>query len=43
MLTCHVEWHMRERLKPLLFDDQDRAAGKRASIAAPRFVPRWRG
>src|SRR6267143_333991 len=21
MLACHVEWHMRERLKPMLFDD----------------------
>jgi transposase len=23
MLACHVEWHMRERLKPMLFDDDD--------------------
>jgi hypothetical protein len=21
MLACHVEWHMRERLKPILFDE----------------------
>jgi hypothetical protein len=37
MLACHVEWHMRERLKPILFDDDDpiAAAGKRASIVAP--------
>src|SRR5215472_14679249 len=21
MLACHLEWHMRERLKPILFDD----------------------
>jgi hypothetical protein len=37
MLACHVEWHMRERLKPMLFDDEDPAAGaaERASIVAP--------
>ena len=37
MLACHVEWHMRERLKPILFDDDDpaTAAGERASIVAP--------
>jgi hypothetical protein len=37
MLACHVEWHMRERLKPMLFDDDDRiaAARERASIVAP--------
>ena len=37
MLACHVEWHMRERLKPMLFDDDDRtaAACERASIVAP--------
>jgi hypothetical protein len=37
MLACHVEWHMRERLKPMLFDDDDpaAAAGGRASIVAP--------
>jgi transposase len=37
MLTCHVEWHMRERLKPMLFDDDDptAAARERASIVAP--------
>ena len=37
MLACHVEWHMRERLKPMLFDDDDptAAARERASIVAP--------
>jgi transposase len=36
MLACHVEWHMRERLKPMLFDDEDPAAAReRASIVAP--------
>ena len=35
-LACHVEWHMRERLKPVLFDDDDptAAARQRASIVA---------
>jgi len=37
MLACHVEWHMRERLKPILFDDDDpaTAARERTSIVAP--------
>src|SRR5437016_1107534 len=37
MLACHVEWHMRECLKPMLFDDSDPAAAarERASIVAP--------
>ena len=37
MLACHVKWHMRERLKPMLFDDDDltAAACERASIVAP--------
>jgi hypothetical protein len=37
MLACQVEWHMRERLKPMLFDDDDptAAAAERASIVAP--------
>ena len=37
MLAGHVGWHMRERLKPILFDDDDptAAAGERASIVAP--------
>jgi hypothetical protein len=37
MLACHVEWHMRERLKAMLFDDDDltAAARERASIVAP--------
>ena len=34
MLAYYVEWHMRERLAPLLFDDHDRAsaAAQRESI-----------
>jgi transposase len=37
LLACHVEWHMRERLKPMLFDDDDPTAAtrQRASIVAP--------
>ena len=36
MLAYHVEWHMRERLKPMLFDDDDPAA---APASAPRSSP----
>ena len=35
MLAAHIEWHMRERLKPMLFDDDDPTARARASIVAP--------
>jgi hypothetical protein len=37
LLAAHVEWHMRQRLKPMLFDDDDRtaAARERTSIVAP--------
>jgi len=37
MLAYYVEWHMRARLAPMLFDDEDREAGEavRASIVAP--------
>src|SRR5271157_3405204 len=35
MLACYVEFHMRSRLAPLLFDDHDRAAAERKSIVAP--------
>ena len=40
MLAYYVEWHMRERLKPLLFDDDDPAAAEaaRTSIVAPAKV-----
>jgi hypothetical protein len=36
MLAGHVEWHMRERPRPMLFDDDDSAAAarERASIVA---------
>src|SRR6266436_517548 len=37
MLAYYVEWHMRQLLAPLLFDDHDRAEAKsaRASIVPP--------
>ncbi len=37
MLAYYVEWHLRRRLAPLLFDDEDPAAGKalRRSVVAP--------
>ncbi len=37
MLAYHVEWHMRERLKPILYADHDKAAAEaeRASIVVP--------
>ena len=37
MLAYYVEWHMRESLAPLLFDDEDPKAGetRRASVVAP--------
>ncbi len=49
MLACYIEWHMRQRLKPLLFDDED-AEGDRPSwrrqrsrrAPGPRRQPRGR-
>ena len=39
MLAYYVEWHMRERLAPLLFDDEDPAgAARRTSVVAPARV-----
>jgi|SoiMethySBSTD1v2_1073268.scaffolds.fasta_scaffold156019_2 transposase len=37
MLAYYVEWHMRNKLAPLLFDDHDKAAGqaRRDSIVKP--------
>ena len=37
MLAYYVEWHMRQALAPMLFDDQDRegAQALRTSIVAP--------
>lgn len=40
MLAYYVEWHMRQALAPLLFDDDDKASAEaqRASIVAPAQV-----
>ena len=40
MLAYHVEWHMRQKLKPLLFDDEDAegAEALRPSVVAPAEV-----
>ncbi len=37
MLAYYVEWHLRQKLAPILFDDHDKqeAEGKRESIVAP--------
>lgn len=37
MLAYYVEWHLRQRLAPLLFDDQDQAAAQadRESMVSP--------
>ena len=36
MLACYVEWHMRRRLAPLVFDDGDRAGAEAARRKAHR-------
>ena len=40
MLACHVEWHMRRRLAPILFEDDDRegARARRSSPVEPARV-----
>ena len=35
MLAYYLEWHLRQRLAPLLFDDHDAAAAARQSVVAP--------
>ena len=43
LLAYHVEWHMRRALAPMLYEDDDRAAGEalRDSVVSPaaRFFP----
>lgn len=38
MLAYYVEWHMRQKLQTILFDDDDKASGElsRSSIVAPQ-------
>ncbi len=40
MLAYYVEWHMRQKLKPMLFDDEDPedAEARRPSVVAPATV-----
>ncbi len=40
MLAYYIEWHMRQRLKPMLFDDEDAegAEARRPSVVAPAEV-----
>ena len=38
MLAYYVEWHMRRRLAPLLFDDDDPDAAPSDSVVAPTRV-----
>ena len=38
MLAYYVEWHMRQRLAPLLFDDENPEAVVRPSVASPAEV-----
>ena len=40
MLAYYVEWHMRHKLKPVLFDDEDAegAEARRPSVVAPAAV-----
>ena len=38
MLAYYVEWHMRRKLKPVLFDDEDAEGARRPSVVAPARV-----
>ena len=40
MLAYYVEWHMRRKLRPVLFDDEDAegAEARRPSVVAPAKV-----
>ena len=40
LLAYYVEWHMRRRLAPLLFDDHDPNGAPRPSVVAPAKVSR---
>ncbi|HEY2133023.1 MAG TPA: hypothetical protein VGH36_08630 [Acetobacteraceae bacterium] len=46
MLAYYLEWHMRQPLAPMLFDDHDRAAaeaGRTSPVAKPRSRRRHTG
>ena len=38
MLAWYVEWHMRRKLRPVLFDDEDAEGARRPSVVAPARV-----
>ncbi len=38
MLAYYIEWHMRQRRKPLRFDDEDAEGARRPSVVAPAEV-----
>jgi len=40
MLAYYVEWHMREKLAPLLFEDEERAAAEASRISIVQPAPR---
>jgi hypothetical protein len=40
MLACYVEWHMRQALKPFLFDDDDKADAARTPLSPRPSAPR---
>jgi transposase len=38
MLAYYLEWHMRQRLAPMLFDDTDKAAAELITALCPDDV-----
>ena len=40
MLACYLEWHMRQRLAPMLFDDTDKAAAEAMRTSLVAKAPR---
>jgi hypothetical protein len=43
MLACYLEWHMRQALAPLLFDDTDKLATEAARTNVVAKAPRSKG
>src|SRR5215831_5022866 len=37
MLAYHVEWHLRQRLAPMLYDDTDLQSSKQLTASSPRL------
>jgi hypothetical protein len=40
MLAYYVEWHMRQKLAPLLFDDHERAEAEASRVSIVSRAPR---